>query len=112
MHFSDLLAQLDPRPDVRGRQFERLCRWYLNSAPEYRGRFRHVWLWQDWPDAWGRDAGIDLVAEEKDVAGRGTTDFATVLADDLIQEQVSDLCGPPAWSRRRSHDANLRSRDR
>ena len=66
MRFSDLLEQLDPRPDVRGRQFERLCRWYLNNAPEYRGRFRHVWLWTDWPDAWGRDAGIDLVAQEKD----------------------------------------------
>jgi predicted helicase len=24
-----------------------------------------VWLWSDWPDAWGRDAGIDLIAEER-----------------------------------------------
>jgi predicted helicase len=62
--FESLLSQLDP--DKRGPQFERLCRWYLTNAPEYRGRFKRVWLWQDWPDAWGPDAGIDLVAEEHD----------------------------------------------
>ncbi len=38
----------------------------LRNAPEYRGRFRQVWLWAEWPDAWGPDAGIDLVAEEND----------------------------------------------
>jgi predicted helicase len=59
-----LLSRLDPAQ--RGPQFERLCRWYLTNAPEYRGRFRRVWLWHEWPDAWGPDAGIDLVAEEQD----------------------------------------------
>jgi predicted helicase len=24
----------------------------------------HVWLWDEWPGRWGRDAGIDLVAED------------------------------------------------
>jgi len=48
---------------VRGRQFERLCRWYLQNAPEYRPRLRNVWLWKEWPGRWGPDAGIDLVAE-------------------------------------------------
>jgi superfamily II DNA or RNA helicase len=62
--FESLLSQLDPAK--RGPQFERLCRWYLTNAPEYRGRFKRVWLWAEWPDAWGPDAGIDLVAEEHD----------------------------------------------
>jgi superfamily II DNA or RNA helicase len=66
MKFSNLLQQLDRRPDIRGRQFELLCRWYLRSAPEYKGRFTDVWLWAEWPDAWAADAGIDLVAEEHD----------------------------------------------
>ena len=66
MGLTQLLAQLDPRPDVRGRQFEELCRWYLQNAPEYRSRFRHVWLWREWSDGRGRDTGIDLVAEEHD----------------------------------------------
>lgn len=64
--FADLLRQLDSRPMARGRQFERICVWYLNNAPEYRGRFSKVWLWSDWPGAWAADAGIDLVAEEQD----------------------------------------------
>ncbi len=63
---ADLLQQLDPRPDIRGRQFERICKWYLRSAPEYRRKFRKVWLWSEWPDAWAPDAGIDLVAEQHD----------------------------------------------
>jgi predicted helicase len=61
-----LLSQLDARPDVRGRQFERLCLWYLENAPEYRHRIGRVWLWSGWPGAWGADAGIDLVAEDRD----------------------------------------------
>lgn len=66
MEFSNLVEQLDPRPDVRGRQFELLCRWYLHNAPEYRRLFKEVWLWKDWPGAWAADAGIDLIAEERD----------------------------------------------
>ena len=67
MALPDLLQQLDPRNTVRkGRQFETLCKWYLNNAPEYRGQFRQVWLWGDWPDRWGQDAGIDLIAETHD----------------------------------------------
>jgi predicted helicase len=64
--FTDLISRLDARPGVRGRQFERICAWYLRNAPEYRGRFKKVWLWADWPEAWAPDAGIDLVAEEHD----------------------------------------------
>ena len=66
MPLADLLSQLDARPGVRGRQFERICAWYLRSAPEYRERIRKVWLWLEWSGAWAADAGIDLVAEERD----------------------------------------------
>jgi superfamily II DNA or RNA helicase len=47
-----------------GRDFEVLCRWILENAPEYRRRVKRVWLWDEWPGRWGRDAGIDLVAED------------------------------------------------
>ena len=53
-------------PKSEGGSSSRLCRWYLRNAPEYRRRFREVWLWKDWPEAWAADAGIDLVAEERD----------------------------------------------
>jgi predicted helicase len=64
LSFTDLISRLDARPGVRGRQFERICAWYLRNAPEYGRRFRKVWLWRDWPGVWAPDAGIDLVAEE------------------------------------------------
>jgi superfamily II DNA or RNA helicase len=46
-----------------GRDFEWVCQWYLEHAPLYRGKFRRVWRWAEWPDRWGPDCGIDLVAE-------------------------------------------------
>lgn len=60
----DLLARLDTDPVRRGRQFERICQWFLRHDPLYAGELRHVWLWKEWPDRWGIDAGIDLVAED------------------------------------------------
>jgi predicted helicase len=66
MPLADLLGQLDARPGVRGRQFERVCAWFMRNAPEYRERIRRVWLWSEWSGAWAADAGIDLVAEERD----------------------------------------------
>jgi predicted helicase len=49
-----------------GRDFERLCKWMLENAPEYRRKVRRVWLWDEWPGRWGRDAGIDLIAEDRE----------------------------------------------
>ena len=52
--------------DSRGRDFERLCAWFLESDPEYATEFEQVWLWNDWPGNWGRDKGIDLIARKYD----------------------------------------------
>ncbi len=64
--FNDLFARLDPDPRVRGKQFEHVCKWFLENDPYYRDTVRKVWLWDDWEHRWGGDAGIDLVAEESD----------------------------------------------
>ena len=48
-----------------GGDFEWLCLWFLENAPRYRGQFDKVWLWKDWPERWGTDAGIDLVARTR-----------------------------------------------
>jgi superfamily II DNA or RNA helicase len=63
LQLGELLTGFDPRADVRGPQFERLCAWYLQNAPEYRSEIKRVYLWREWPGRWGIDAGIDLVAE-------------------------------------------------
>lgn len=63
-----LLRQLDPDPVRRGRQFERICQWFLTHDPVHSAMLRpdRVWLWDEWPGRWGVDAGIDLVAEDHD----------------------------------------------
>ena len=38
----------------------------LNHPGEFRDRFAHIWLWDDWPGRDGPDTGIDLVAEDRD----------------------------------------------
>jgi superfamily II DNA or RNA helicase len=60
-----LLANLDRslQVQVRGQQFEHICKWFLENEPGYRSQLKRVWLWNEWPDAWAPDAGIDLVAE-------------------------------------------------
>jgi predicted helicase len=66
--FDDLYASLSEDPRVRGRQFEHVCKWFLENDPNYRDLVAKVWLWNDWEHKWGIDAGIDLVVE--DVEGR------------------------------------------
>lgn len=39
---------------------------YLLSEPTYEGRFKQIWLWNEFPyrkDFSGKDTGIDLVAQ-------------------------------------------------
>ena len=48
-----------------GGDFEWLCQWFLENAPRYRGQFDKVWLWKDWPERWGTDAGIDIIARTR-----------------------------------------------
>jgi superfamily II DNA or RNA helicase len=57
-----LLASLDPA----GREFEVLCKWFLENDQEFAAEYTEVWLWRDWPGRWGIDRGIDLVASTAD----------------------------------------------
>ena len=62
---ADLLTQLDPDPIRRGKQFEHIAKWFLTNDPVYKHELHRVWLWEEWPGRWGIDAGIDLVAEDR-----------------------------------------------
>jgi superfamily II DNA or RNA helicase len=64
--FHKLFASLDADNLVRGKQFERICKWYLENNPTYRDTVRKVWLWKDWEHNWGNDAGIDLIAQDNE----------------------------------------------
>ena len=52
-----------------GKAFEKFCKHFLETSPEYAHQFEKVWLWDDWPNKWSHDKGIDLVAKYK---GRDT----------------------------------------
>jgi superfamily II DNA or RNA helicase len=65
--FDDLAAEFDPVNKLRkGKQFEAVCKWFLENDPTYQPLLRRVWLWDDWPGRKGGDAGIDIVAEDHD----------------------------------------------
>ena len=61
-HPSEALASLE----AGGRGFEELSSWFLLNDPEWSQRIARVWRWDDWPERWGPDRGIDLVAETHD----------------------------------------------
>jgi predicted helicase len=63
-NFKDIKAHLlSLDSDARGKLFERYCKWFLENDSSYALQLKQVWLWKDWPEKWGRDKGIDLIAE-------------------------------------------------
>jgi superfamily II DNA or RNA helicase len=65
--FDDLKTQFEQSNQKRkGDDFELVCKWFLENDPTYRPLLRKVWLWKDWPGDKRPDAGIDLVAEDRD----------------------------------------------
>jgi len=69
-NFRELLYRLkEEYPTVvnRGKEFEKICKWFLENDPTYADTFKDVWLWYDWPNreknGFGQDIGIDLVGE-------------------------------------------------
>ena len=65
--FTTFYNTLDADPQKRGRQFEHICKWFLQNDPVYSHELKNVWLWKEWPDRWKEtEAGIDLVAEHQD----------------------------------------------
>ncbi len=49
------------RDNNDGKKFERFVKWFLKNDPEWATQTDEVWLWNEWPDRWGIDKGIDLV---------------------------------------------------
>ena len=61
--FSKLLDSFDP--DSKGKEFESFVKWFLKNDPEWSTQVDQIWLWDDYPDRWGKDKGIDLVFKHK-----------------------------------------------
>ena len=69
MGFQKILAQyraISFSEKDKGARFERLMQAFLRTVPWYEGKFKHVWLWNEFPyrqHISGKDTGIDLVAQ-------------------------------------------------
>lgn len=63
--FADFYNSLDADPAKRGKQFEQFVRWFLKADPEWATQVDQIWLWDEWPERWGVDCGIDLVFRHK-----------------------------------------------
>jgi predicted helicase len=61
----DLLGRLDPEKVRRGRQFARICQWFLTHDPVYAHELRRVWLWDKWPGRVGA-LGVFVSAVDRD----------------------------------------------
>ena len=61
--FDEFYKSLDPKSDVKGRQFEKFVKWFLKTDPVWKSQVKEIWLWKDHPkrSEWGPDCGIDLV---------------------------------------------------
>ena len=64
--FEGLIRSLDSDPLRRGKQFEKIVKWWVQHDPIQSRNIKTVWLWDEYPDRTGRDIGIDLVAEMHD----------------------------------------------
>jgi superfamily II DNA or RNA helicase len=60
---TELLDTLDDDALRRGKQFEKIVKWWLQNDPARSRNIKTVWLWDEWDDRPGRDIGVDLVAE-------------------------------------------------
>ena len=64
--FNHLFNSLSADSNKKGEQFERITQWFLENDPEWKAKIDKVWLWNDYPEKWARDRGIDLVCLFKD----------------------------------------------
>ena len=64
--FDEFYASLPGDSNKRGEYFEKVfIPWFLETDPEWSSKVQEVWLWDDYPQRWGKDCGIDLVYEDK-----------------------------------------------
>lgn len=63
--FHQFLSTFDSDTSRRGKQFESFVKWFLINDPEWSSQIDTVWLWDEFPQRWGRDCGIDLAFKHK-----------------------------------------------
>ena len=63
--FDEFYRSLPEDSNKRGEYFEKVfIPWFLKTDPVWSSKVNQVWLWDDYPQRWGKDCGIDLVYED------------------------------------------------
>lgn len=63
MELTEYIMALPLDNHGKGKQFEKAIKWWFQSDSEWSSIAKNVWLWDEWPERWGVDRGIDLVFE-------------------------------------------------
>ena len=64
--FEEFYHSLPEDSNRRGEVFERIfIPWFLRTDPEWSTKVKEIWLWDEYPERWGKDCGIDLVYEDQ-----------------------------------------------
>jgi len=64
--FDEFYQSLPEDSNKRGEFFEKVfVPWFLRTDPEWSSKVKQIWLWNEYPQRWGTDCGIDLVYEDK-----------------------------------------------
>jgi len=61
--FAEFLSSLDP--ETKGKQFEHFVKWFLQNDPEWKTQVDQIWLFDEYPDRWIREKGVDLFFKHK-----------------------------------------------
>ena len=63
--FDEFYQSLPEDSNTRGEYFEKVfVPWFLRTDPEWSSKVKQIWLWDEYPQRWGKDCGIDLVYED------------------------------------------------
>ena len=63
--FDEFYRSLPEDSGKRGEFFEKVfVPWFLRTDPEWSNKIEKIWLWDEYPDRWGKDCGIDLVYQD------------------------------------------------
>ncbi len=63
--FKDFISTFSSDSGEKGKQFERFVKWFLINDPTWKTQVEQVWHWDEYPNRWGKDLGIDLVFQHK-----------------------------------------------
>ncbi len=63
--FKDFISTFSSDSGEKGKQFERFVKWFLINDPTWKSQVEQVWHWDEYPNRWGKDLGIDLVFQHK-----------------------------------------------